>query len=258
MFYETRNSLSADLVKIERGVDFSFPAHMHSSFELITVTEGEMEVTVDGNTYQLGELDALLIFPHQTHSFATKGTSKHFLCIFSTKLVSAFDNLHASSIPTDSRMKLSKEVLDRLERMSNAESVIGVKGALYSICADFDMQRSSAGRRDYDGDLMHKIIDFVKYHYKEECSLAALSQYTSYHYAYLSKFFRERFGVSFTEYVNRYRISKACYLLGNGREAVLNIALDSGYATLRSFNRSFKAVMGMTPTEYRSKLTSMN
>ena len=53
MFYQNHSSLATERLKLENGVDFSFPLHLHSSFEFIVVTEGEMEVTVDKKSYVL-------------------------------------------------------------------------------------------------------------------------------------------------------------------------------------------------------------
>ena len=65
MFYEAKNLLRANDLKIERGKDLSFPLHLHGSFEFITVTEGEMKVTVDKEEYLLTSGQALMIFPNQ-------------------------------------------------------------------------------------------------------------------------------------------------------------------------------------------------
>ena len=53
MLYETKNSFKDELIKQEKNTDFSFPKHMHSSFEFITVYDGEMLVTVDNCEYIL-------------------------------------------------------------------------------------------------------------------------------------------------------------------------------------------------------------
>ncbi|MBR2021892.1 MAG: cupin domain-containing protein [Clostridia bacterium] len=87
MFYQTHSSLAREGLKLENGIDFNFPMHLHSSFEFILVTEGEMEIVVDGREYVLHEKDALLVFPNQLHELRTKKHSCHFLCIFSTGIV---------------------------------------------------------------------------------------------------------------------------------------------------------------------------
>lgn len=58
---------------------------------------------------------------------------------------------------------------------------------------------------------------------------------------------------NFNQWVNRYRIDHACRLLASGDErSVLEIALDSGFASLGPFNRAFKALTGTTPTAWRA------
>ena len=68
MLYESKNSLHSELFKIERGRDFNFPMHLHASFELITVSSGEMVITIDQTNYLLKSGNALLVFPNQLHS----------------------------------------------------------------------------------------------------------------------------------------------------------------------------------------------
>lgn len=56
---------------------------------------------------------------------------------------------------------------------------------------------------------------FIENNYNKNCTLANLAKYTGYDYAYLSRYFRKAVGISYNDYVNQYRISKACYLLQN-------------------------------------------
>ena len=59
---------------------------------------------------------------------------------------------------------------------------------------------------------------------------------------------------NFSQYINRFRIEHASRLLADPAQArtpILNIALDSGFASPGPFNRAFKAAHGVTPREYR-------
>ena len=60
MFYQAIHSLNADGIKFEVGIDFSFPAHLHDDFELIAITEGKMDVTIDRHTSRLSAGEAVL------------------------------------------------------------------------------------------------------------------------------------------------------------------------------------------------------
>ncbi len=59
---------------------------------------------------------------------------------------------------------------------------------------------------------------------------------------------------NFNDYLNGFRIEEAGQRLSDPEqhsEAILNIALDTGFRSLSSFNKAFKEVFGQTPTEYR-------
>jgi AraC-like DNA-binding protein len=70
---------------------------------------------------------------------------------------------------------------------------------------------------------------------------------------YLSQYFKQATGLSYTDYVIRYRVNEASYLLKNTSQTVLQTAYDCGFESLRSFNRNFKRVTALTPQEYRDK-----
>lgn len=59
---------------------------------------------------------------------------------------------------------------------------------------------------------------------------------------------------NFNDYINQLRIHEAAErLIKEPDSPVLNISLDVGYRTLSSFNRAFKDIQGMSPSEYRAK-----
>ena len=53
MLYQYSHFGTAEYFRKEYGENFSFPVHLHNSFEIITVLSGEMTVTVDDSDYTL-------------------------------------------------------------------------------------------------------------------------------------------------------------------------------------------------------------
>ena len=252
MFYELQNSFRTDLIKTETGTDFSFPSHLHDSFELIIVTKGEMNVTVDGMCYILSENQSLLVFPNQLHELETKNTSSHFLCIFSPTLVRTFSKMCNGKVPECNKFHADILYIDRLKRLRESYDTLEVKGVLYSICAEFNRSAKYVDQHTSHDGLLARIFKFVEENYKSDCTLRSLSSYTSYNYVYLSRFFKQCTKTTFIDYVNRYRIDEACYLLKNSELSILQIAYECGFDSLRSFNRNFKKIMNITPSEYQS------
>jgi AraC-like DNA-binding protein len=58
----------------------------------------------------------------------------------------------------------------------------------------------------------------------------------------------------FRTFLNHYRVAEARRLLSdrNRDDKLITVALDSGFASLASFNRAFRAIEGRTPSDYRT------
>lgn len=252
MFYEAKHFGLSEYFCKEYGENFSFPAHLHQSFEFITISAGEMDITVDGKHYILSKGESLLIFPHQVHSLSSKN-STHMLCIFSPEIVKAYFSQRSKSLPESNKFTPSQHLIDSINKLSETSSKIKRKGILYSLCAEFDDNAKYSDKNADDINLLYRIFEFVESNYNKDCSLEHLSKETAFSYSYLSRYFKNTIGISFNYYVNQYRINNACYILNNSKCTILQCALDSGYESLRSFNRNFKALTGVTPQEYKNK-----
>lgn len=250
MFYQFNHLASPGYLKIEKGINFSFPLHLHQCFELIILLSGKMQVTVDNCVFELNEKEALIVFPNQIHALQSV-KSEHILCIFSPDLVREYAVRLAGKIPQDNLFVPDPYFVDVLCNLSPDSTTTQKKGLLYSLCAQFDQnKRYEIRQADSDG-LLKKIFAFVEENFSTDCSLKKLAEKTGYDYAYLSRTFRKIVGISYNAYVNHYRLSHACYIMENTNFSIIQCALESGYESARSFNRSFKAYLGITPTEYR-------
>jgi AraC-like DNA-binding protein len=77
--------------------------------------------------------------------------------------------------------------------------------------------------------------------------------------AVLSKLINEGFGLNFNDFINEYRIRElmAKLKLGEHRnQTLLGIALDSGFNSKATFNRSFKKLTSMSPKEWMAQNVS--
>lgn len=250
MFYQFNHLGSPDYLKLEKDQNFSFPPHLHQCFEIIVIRSGQMKITVDQRAYLLGSGEAMMIFPNQIHALEST-ESEHVLCIFSPRLVQAYATRVSDKVPKDAKFRPDPYLVEALERLTPACSSAEKKGVLYSLCGQFDRNGSYAAKEADRERLLFKIFSFVEAEFAGDCSLAGLSAAIGYDYSYLSRYFKKTIGVSFNTYVCHYRISHACYLLENTDLPILQCAYDSGFASLRSFNRSFRQALNCTPSQYK-------
>lgn len=74
---------------------------------------------------------------------------------------------------------------------------------------------------------------------------------------YLSRVINEKLGLNFFDFINKYRIEEVKVKIANpefNHLSLLGIAFESGFNTKSAFNRVFKKLTGLTPSEYKSQL----
>ena len=252
MFYQTEHIGTAEYFTIEQKKNFSFPPHLHQSFELILIDFGEMVVTIDDTPYLLHQGESVLIFPDQIHSLQSQ-CSQHTLFIFSPQIIQAFFIEKNGKLPVKNSFSLPPYIISALRTLSLQSSKFALKGTLYSVCAVFDQQTAFYEVESTKKNLLVNILYYIEKNFAGDCSLAALANSVGYNPEYISRFFNKKMGMPYNRYVNSRRLNHATHLLTNSDNTCLHCALDSGYASLRSFNRNFKAHFGITPQEYRTR-----
>ncbi len=257
MIFQQNHSLKTDYFTVEKSENLTFPMHIHSCFEIVAITDGEMTVTVDSVAYSLKKGDVIFIFPYQVHSMITSNKSSNTLCIFSSRLVSYFYNITKGSLPEKPVVSFSESSLfSLLCSCEDTDDIMKIKGVLYLLCSELIKNTAlvvkSKKKQSYL-EVLDDIFVFVNENYTESCTLKDVAEKLKYDYSYISKIFAEFVGMSFTRYINMLRISEACYMLKNTDKSVVSVSELCGYSSLRSFNRNFLQIMNMTPTEYKEK-----
>ena len=122
------------------------------------------------------------------------------------------------------------------------------KGALLAILGDL-LNHTTLTDAPADYDSVKNVLLYCSENYTEPLSLELLSKKLHLSRYYISHIFSDKLQVSFTDFVNTLRVEHACSLLEKGAN-ITEIALASGFSSVRTFNRVFAEEMGMTPREY--------
>lgn len=255
-FYELKHDIGADYFTVEEGRDLSFPLHMHRCYEIILLLEGSMKVCVEEDEYVIGAGDMILIKPNRVHSLETETSSRHKLCIFSPELIAAVSSqiikyrLQSPVLP-----QVPSLYRELFEGMDKQAGIARIKGFLYSICdlfcssLDFSREDVSSGKHH----LIRDVFLYVEENMSSPCSLASAADALGYSASYLSRVFNAMVGMPYTAYVQQVKISHACYLLRNTDHSITEIVSRCGYASVITFNHSFRQVIGCNPTAYRKE-----
>ena len=124
--------------------------------------------------------------------------------------------------------------------------------ALASVKALIPEENRANGMRGNAALQLAFAIEFVEKQFREKISsseVAALCNMTPFQF---SRVFKETYGLTFLEYVQRYRIREACRLLKNPTAEISDVAILSGFNDPSYFGRIFRRYMSCSPSQYQS------
>jgi AraC-like DNA-binding protein len=107
------------------------------------------------------------------------------------------------------------------------------------------------GLDHHSSPIVVRICDFIADNFREEIDSADIAQAADIHPKYAMNVFKKSTGMTLNDYVNLMRLSYAQALLMQEEANVLQVAMDSGFGSLSAFNKSFRKIAGMSPTDFR-------
>ena len=98
---------------------------------------------------------------------------------------------------------------------------------------------------------LQRVREYVEHHLSDDLSLGRVARVAGLERRYFSSFFHKKTGVRFTEWVTSCRIERAMHQLTKKNYAISNVAFAVGFQDVRTFQRAFKKLTGMTPRDYK-------
>ncbi len=241
--------------------------HYHQNLDLLYVLEGSVDVVLDDREYHMMPEDVILINSNKRHKFENSGnllairfeidyyllsqtvgtTQILFLCNSVVDKNSAYDRLRNQM----------QEIIKYYYINSNSDNCHLQSlhyQMLHVLLANF-MVKTDETRILFDNNAqkerVSEIQSYIQGHYQSAISLNDLADKMYLSTAYLSKFIKKKFGMTFVDYLNNIRLFHAVDELIYTDKSLTHIAMDNGFATSAAFNKSFKRVFNVSPGEYR-------
>jgi AraC-like DNA-binding protein len=129
-----------------------------------------------------------------------------------------------------------------------------MKSCLYLICEEYIKQIPLVDKRQSEVKIMPILADYIKEHHAKNITLTDIAKKLGYDYNYMSRYFKKVFNMTFSDFVNIYRLETAIKLLEETNKSITDIVYESGFQSIRTFNSFFKNKMGMSPTQYKNTI----
>lgn len=206
-------------------------------------------VSTDAPPEGVAERDLVIQFPHEP-------------LVASAKLIPEMSGL----LPMLERAKYGIEFFEFGERGRWHWEQVKKSQGMQRLAAFFAFLSELAGHTDYrllssvqlqsdddDASLnrIEEMLDNIMSNLAEEISASDMSAQMGMSESQFSRYFKKATGNTFTDFVNRLRINRACQLLMETDQLVANICYEVGFNNVANFNRRFMDIKGVTPTEFR-------
>lgn len=244
--------------------------HWHADMEIVHVSAGTLALTQNGKEHILRTGDVAFIHAeavHGAHPVDCRYECLVFPLSFLFRGERGFDRFldHLAErhcrirpYPTSPAVRaLTNELFDAAKSMEDGSRFF-VLGALYRLLGEiarlgeYDYESEGFGERDGKKIArLKKALSFMRENYKSELSLRQIAESVGISTRYFCSFFKDMTGKTPIEYLNAYRIERACDILTETDTSVTRIAYDTGFNDLSYFIKTFKAQKGCSPSTYR-------
>ena len=256
-----------------RGQSFQIPVHWHDELEIIYVKSGFLTVNISGENYIGKPGDAFVVSPGNLHFMGSQtGTVDYFTFLFPLKYIAfrsddmlddkLIEPLNSGHLMISPEIKDTvKEQCEQLARVYAAEidkseskitSQIRKKIILLQFIHElwkkgFIVENDTTGRNTVEKEM----VSYIKQNYTGKILLREFGEQFHLSEKYISRYFKEHFHITLSQYVTYLRLEHAKQMLQETDISVTEVAMQSGYQNISYFIRSFKKTYGVSPLKYR-------
>lgn len=255
--FDLERELSRELYMevTDDNIDGHIHCTFHTQIELYFVEDGQVEALIN-NQRKLLEADQMAVaLSYDTHLFRSVGSSRSSVLVIPPHMCEEFTTLVQGKqvanpfICDAATVRRIKTYVDAI-RSGTCNPVLlrGYIGIILGIILDTIFFETVNAAKDTE--LSSKLLIYLGQNFKEQISLSSLSAQFGYNQSYLSRYFRQCFGIGLFQYVNILRLRNALLLMKNRKHTHTYCALESGFPSVRTFYRVFQSEMHCSPREY--------
>lgn len=247
--------------------------HQSNAWELSYVITGSGTRVVGGTMETFSKGEIILLPPNLPHGwyFDEKVHDEHgkienitiiFTDSFLDKCANTFPELRSS---VESLKKISKgmsirgDVLPMVQKLmhamtnqTNIEQLTTLLLIISQISTANEMQIVGFRKKQTcKSEKLQEVHRYMVTNYHNKVTLKDIAKYVGMNSSSFCSFFKREKGMSFFTALNEYRIRCSCIMLRETSMSVSEISIAVGFNDIPYFNRTFKKIIGITPTDYR-------
>ena len=240
----------------QKHTNVSCVAHVHGIAEIVFVTEGTITLITSLGQIELNKNRMHIFMPYEIHGYKTSEKSEIIVLGFSEEYVPEFKNCFLGRTLLKS-IDVSPDLQNFISDFSKnikSNSLLGQKALIYKSLDEFWNKGKFVDSAKGSGDILRDTLMYISENYHSNISLDTASRHLGITPVHLSRVIN-KMGFGFTDILNSIRIGNSRILLAETQKSITEIAYESGFGSVRNYNRVFKAYTGKTPKEFKNKVS---
>ncbi len=261
-------SFFVEFVEEER---FIVPWHVHDEYEIVCITEGNGRRYVGDHEGAYTPIDIALVGPQTPHVWESSSDcirSSSLIVQFSASLLpdtflalpehASIQNLlahgHAHSLLFTDGHNDIQTVMEALTGSNDKRRVLCLLELLMTMAEQPYQRLCSPAYKVPSGELGFAVVHaFIEEHYDRHISLNEVASIAHMRPDSFSRAFSRSHGRSFSRHLTHIRLNHAQRSLAHSNKSITDICYDCGFGTLSNFNKQFRAVTGINPSDFRKR-----
>lgn len=252
MYYQKENFNGTYDFRCRFHHDFIIGSHIHEYSEILYCQKGNGDILINGQKLHLEEHEFVFIPPHYVHQYNLVNVD--VICaVFSNDFIPLFFKFAKGRKLVITKFKADelKNMLESLPQTDKNQTIL-ITAYLNLICHKVIEQGDFEKNTLADAALYQDVISYVSDNFTQNISLGKIAGIFGYNKKYLSCVLHALTGVHFSDFIAMYRVEYAKELLTKCTAlSVTEISEKCGFSAINTFNRQFKKLTTMTPTQYR-------
>lgn len=242
-----------------RNHNYTFPGEKHNFWELTFIDNGSLSTSVDGEEYQLKEMDLILYAPDQFH---TQSNPSDQSCSYLTILfdMDLSDDFLITNRVYHAHRELHRALNDFIKVSNNGmlydnELMLCYLKELIIRVLQYDFLEaspvaSSPMQQKFENELLNEIIIFINDNIYEQLTIEDICLKFSISRSSLQTLFKNNLNVAPKQYISNLKLAKSKLLIKESIYTISEISSMLGFTSIHYFSRKFKQVFGITPSDY--------
>jgi AraC-like DNA-binding protein len=261
-----------------RSAYFDAPWHFHPEHELVLIVKGEGKRFVGDCVTNFGPGDLVLLGANLPHWYRSEAAyyqhnpgleavsvvvqfTREFLgktFLESPEMARIRQVLESAALGMEIRGRTRERItglMSDLMDLSGMDRLLRLLSIL-NVLADSDecvllSNSGAAGIQVKDSERINRIYEYVMSRFTEPITIEDVADRVHMCPSAFCRYFKKRTRKTFSFFLNEIRIGHACRLIVEGDRSVTEVCFLSGFNNVSYFNRQFKAIKKVTPSEFR-------